>query len=188
MSFLSAPARPTADLRPALLADRTHTLMRLYRHTFPQVQRLVQRQGGTDEDARDVFQDALVLFYEKTVAGQLVLTSSAGTYLVSVSRNLWRRELQRRQQQPHASLGAEHEDVADTADAPETLPVLAYLEQLGERCKSILLSFYYFQQPLEQIAATHGYGSVRSATVQKFKCLERLRQAVRTAVRETLFA
>jgi hypothetical protein len=59
--------------------------------------------------------------------------------------------------------------------------VLDYVERLSEKCKRILLDFYYFQQPLAQITDRHGYSSVRSATVQKFKCLERLRQSVRAA-------
>jgi hypothetical protein len=55
------------------------------------------------------------------------------------------------------------------------------VERLGAKCKSMLLAFYYFQQPLTQIALDHNYRSVRSATVQKFKCLERLRNSVRRA-------
>jgi DNA-directed RNA polymerase specialized sigma subunit len=74
-----------------------------------------------------------------------------------------------------------------TPDPEEAFSVLTYIEQLSEKCKSILLSFYYFQQPLEQIAAAHQYSSVRSATVQKFKCLERLRKSVR-AIRAELLA
>ena len=66
--------------------------------------------------------------------------------------------------------------VARHPNRPNTLD---YVERLGEKCKSVLLSFYYFQQPLTHIAEVQGYRSVRSATVQKFKCLERLRQSVR---------
>ncbi len=72
------------------------------------------------------------------------------------------------------------------SDSEEAFSVLTYVEQLGEKCKSLLLAFYYSQQPLEQIATTHHYGSVRSATVQKFKCLERLRKAVRAVRAELL--
>jgi DNA-directed RNA polymerase specialized sigma24 family protein len=128
-----------------------------------------------------VFQDALVIFYEQAVGGSLILTAAASTYLVGISQNLWRHELRRRQR--HIDLNEAHTELPDTdaaADTEASASVLSYVEQLGERCRNILLSFYYFQQPLEQIAATHQYSSVRSATVQKFKCLERLRQAVRT--------
>ncbi len=172
-------------LRQALLADRAQALTRLYRQGFPLVRRYISRHGGSEQDAQDVFQDALVILYEQATSGTLVLTASASTYLLSVSRNLWHQELRRRARLPHEALSDEVESsVAEETEAltEPAFAVLHYVEQLGERCKSMLLSFYYFQQPLTQIAETYGYGSVRSATVQKFKCLERLRNSVRTAL------
>ncbi|WP_173808976.1 RNA polymerase sigma factor [Hymenobacter caeli] len=184
----SSEVLPTAPvvapgLRESLLADRTRALTRLYQRTFPAVRRHVLRRGGTDQDAQDVFHDALVVFYEKVVGETLALTAAPGTYLVAVCRHLWLRELDRRARHPRADLAAAADCPAEPAaeEATEPLPVLAYVEQLGEKCRNILLAFYYFRQPLAQIAATHAYRSVRSATVQKFKCLERLRNAVRAA-------
>ncbi|MCC3160655.1 sigma-70 family RNA polymerase sigma factor [Hymenobacter sp. 15J16-1T3B] len=184
---LPLPTDRAAQLRAELLADRPGTLTRLYRRTFPMVERHVRRQGGSAQDAQDVFQDALLVLYEKAVAGTLTLTAAPSTLLVAISRNLWRREWQRRQQHPHAELSPAQADALPDPDAPEpeAASVLEQLARLGERCQNILLSFYYHRQPLEQIAAAHRYGSVRSATVQKFKCLERLRAAVRTAWADT---
>lgn len=184
-AFSTRAAAPlTADsLRQALLADRTQALTGLYQRSFPPVRRYLSRRGGSAQDAQDVFQDALVLLYEQATSGTLVLTASVSTYLLNISRNLWRQELRRRARLPRAGFTDElaaslAEEAA--ASAEPAFAVLDYVEQLGEKCKSLLLSFYYFQQPLTQIAERHGYASVRSATVQKFKCLERLRQAVRT--------
>jgi RNA polymerase sigma factor (sigma-70 family) len=172
------------DLRHALLANRTQALTGLYRQGFPPVRRYIGRQGGSIQDAQDVFQDALVLLYEQATGGTLVLTASVSTYLVSISRNLWRQELRRRTRLPSEGftdeLAAGVAEEADAAAEP-VFAVLDYVERLGEKCKSVLLSFYYFQQPLTQIAEQQGYSSVRSATVQKFKCLERLRHAARNA-------
>ncbi|UOQ98050.1 sigma-70 family RNA polymerase sigma factor [Hymenobacter sp. 5317J-9] len=173
-------------LRDALLANREQALTRLYRQAFPAVRRYVSRHGGSAEDAQDVFHDALVILYEQATGGSLVLTAAASTYLVGVARNLWLHELRRRARLPQDALPDDPAQLpAEAADAPEepALAVLDYVERLGDRCKSILLAFYYFGQPLTRIAADHHFGSVRSATVQKFKCLERLRNSVRRAFR-----
>ena len=179
------PASPSsaAALRLALLTDREQALTRLYRQTFPLVRRHVRRHGGADADAEDVFQDALVLLYEQAVSGALVLTATPGAYLLGVARHRWHHEQRRRARLAQSPLPD------DPGELPPALPdpaepavaVRDYVEQLGEKCKQVLLAFYYFQQPLSEIAAAHGYRSVRSATVQKFKCLERLRNAVRAA-------
>lgn len=179
------------QLQHALQTNRGQTLTHLYRRAFPVVRRYVQQHGGTAQDAQDMFHDALVVFYEKAVSGTLVLTASASTYVVAVARNLWRRELERRQRYGTIDLDEDHLQLPNETDAAQqeaaTVSVLEYVEQLGEKCKSILLSFYYFQQPLKQIAATHQYQNVRSATVQKFKCLERLRNSVRAVLAEAFY-
>jgi RNA polymerase sigma factor (sigma-70 family) len=174
----------STSLRQSLLTDRESTLGQIYQRHFPLVRRYVQQHGGSAQDAKDVFQDAMVIFYEKAVADTFVLSASVGTFLVGISRNLWRRELDRRARLPLAELTGQHAEAPGevAAEEPIALPVLDYVARLGEKCQSLLLAFYYFQQPLEQIAGTHHYGSIRSATVQKFKCLERLRKSVRAAV------
>lgn len=171
-----------AALRLALLTDRTQALTQLYAHAFPMVRRHVGRHGGSAQDAQDIFHDALLLFYEQAVSGTLVLTASASTYLVGIARHLWHHEQRRRARLPHETLPDNLEPPAPEPTETE-VAVLDYVARLGEKCRRILLDFYYFQQPLTQITASHGYGSVRSATVQKFKCLERLRQSVRAAFR-----
>ena len=175
---------PAAALRQALLADRERALTQLYRRAFPPVRRLVQRQGGSAQDAQDVFQDALVILYEQAVGGTLELTAAASTYLLSIARHRWQHELRRRARLPYEALPDDPAELAaaEAEAAPEpTVAVLDYVQRLGARCQQVLLAFYYFGQPLAQIAETHGYRSVRSATVQKFKCLERLRESVRAA-------
>ena len=174
-------------LRDALLADREQALTRLYRSAFPLVRRYVGGHGGTAQDAQDVFQDALVILYEQAVGGTLVLTASASTYLVGIARNLWHHEQRRRARLPHEALPDDADPLAafaaeESEEAAEpAFAVLDYVARLGEKCRNVLLAFYYFQQPLTQIAEANGYRSVRSATVQKFKCLERLRNSVHRA-------
>ncbi|MCA8833251.1 RNA polymerase sigma factor [Hymenobacter pini] len=191
-SVTSAPpvSAPATELAAALRANREQTLTRLYAQSFPAVRRYVQQRGGSAQDAKDVFQDALVLFYEQAVSGQLQLSASASTYLFAVSRNRWKQELSRRTARRTSPLTEDHTQLpeapaADASSPDMTAVVLQHLTQLTAKCRSMLLAFYYFQQPLEQIAAEHQYGSVRSATVQKFKCLERLRNAVRPLFRDT---
>lgn len=163
----------------ALLNDREHTMERIYAKTYPMVRHYVREHGGSEEDAKDVFHEAMVTYCEKTVHDQLTLTASVSTYLMGICKNLWRQELDRRNRKTalvDSQLDADWEE--PVIEEESVLKLLTFVDQLGETCKSILVSFYYFGQRLEQIARQHNYQSVRSATVQKFKCLERLRKAV----------
>ena len=76
---------------------------------------------------------------------------------------------------------AEDSEAATEAPSPCSTTWRSWARNANAGC--LLLGFYYCQQRLAQLANAHGYRSVRSATVQKFKCLERLRELVRTAFR-----
>lgn len=167
-------------MEAALLTDRERTLEAIYAKTYPMVRHYVKENSGTDEDAKDIFQEALITFYERAIHDQLTLTSSVSTYLMGICKNLWRQELDKRARKTGLSdsLGDEVGEEVTVDEEQPTAPLMNFVEQLGDTCRSILVSFYYFGQRLEQIAEQHGYRSVRSATVQKFKCLERLRKAV----------
>ncbi|RRB07296.1 RNA polymerase sigma factor [Larkinella rosea] len=162
-----------------LLTDREQTMERIYARTYPMVRHYVREHGGTEADAKDLFHEAMIMFYEKTVQNQLTLTSSVSTYLMGICKNLWRQEVEKRKRktelaESHAESVWEEPDL----DGESSLALMSFVNQLGETCRSVLVSFYYFGQRLDQIARQRGYQSIRSATVQKFKCLERLRKLV----------
>ncbi len=168
------------DWRQALLANREKALEYLYARTYPAVLHYVKERQGREEDAQDLLQDAMILFFEKVVHDRLVLTASPTTYLVAICKNRWRQERERRSRQvPFPDGHAEAAGETSEMEINETrVNLLDYVNQLGEKCQDLLVRFYYFGQRLEQIAADHSYRNIRSATVQKFKCLERLRKAV----------
>lgn len=171
---------PVADWRASFVADREKTLTQLYARVYPMVRHYVQQRDGSPEDAQDVLQEAIIVFYEQVLQEQLVLTASATTYLMGICKNLWRRERDRRNRQPAGPPAEANPALAEIETEPTAvaLNLVDFVAQLGAKCQAILVAFYYFGQPLTRIAEQHTYRTVRSATVQKFKCLERLRKSL----------
>ncbi|MDJ1469456.1 RNA polymerase sigma factor [Xanthocytophaga flava] len=168
------------DWRHALLTNREQTLERIYAKVYPMALHYVKERGGSADDAKDIFQEALIVFYEKVVHDQLVLTASISTYLMAICKNLWLQELEKRARK--TSLESLPPDIgaldSDEEIGSDTIQLKEFVNGLGDKCRDILVSFYYFGQKLEYIAAKYGYRNIHTATVQKFKCLERLRKAV----------
>lgn len=168
----------TADIREALVTNRERTLEAIYKKTYPMVLHYVRRHNGTADDAQDLLQEAIILFYEKAVHEEFTLTSSPTTYIMAVCKNRWRRELEKRNRQQELPPDIS-ERVKEEADSEKPqYSITQFVDQLGEKCKSILVAVYYLGQRMEQVALQHQYRNVRSATVQKFKCLERLRKSL----------
>ena len=69
------------------------TLTAFYTHNFPAVKAYVQLNKGKLEDAEDVFQEALVLIYQKLNEGELQLRTSIHAYCYGICKNIWRNRL-----------------------------------------------------------------------------------------------
>ncbi|TXK52853.1 sigma-70 family RNA polymerase sigma factor [Pontibacter qinzhouensis] len=177
MQTLEQPVIAT-DIREDLVQHREKTLEKLYAKAYPMVLHYVKQQHGSPDDAKDLLQDAIILFYEKVVHQKLTLTAAPTTYLMAVCKNRWRHELEKRNRQQELSPEVGEQLQEESALEAPAFALAAFVDKLGEKCRATLVAFYYLGQQLEQIAQQHQYRNVRSATVQKFKCLERLRKSL----------
>jgi len=66
----------------------------IYKDHFNMIQSLIVNNNGTADDARDIFQEAMVVLYEKVRTGSFELNCQLKTYLYSVSKRLWLKRLQ----------------------------------------------------------------------------------------------
>jgi RNA polymerase sigma factor (sigma-70 family) len=152
-------------------------LAALYKH-FPMIRKMVLTKGGNAADAEDIFQEALIIFCRKVKQPGFELTAQLGTYLFSVSRFLWKDELKKRK--PLTPIDFEtgfnlvEEKEMEYLAEQETRAKMAekVLNELGERCRELLLLFYKAGLKLKDIATKMGYNSESTAKNQKYKCLE----------------
>lgn len=144
--------------------------------------RFVQKNKGSFDDAGDVFQEALIVIYQKALNSDFVLNCQFKTYLYSVCRRLWLKKLQRDQR---AGMQVEELEniVAVETDLEEHLEnqlnfqlMDNALNQIGEPCKSLLTAYYIQRKNMQEIAAEFKYTNSDNAKTQKYKCLMRLKK------------
>lgn len=149
----------------------------LYEETFPKVCRWIQKSGGNLEQARDIFQDAIVIYYEKTNNAGFVPTINNEAYLLGISKFLWYKKLRLEQRAQQARLDINLE-IEDYQEPVATEKILSYLERAGKKCMELLRAFYYDRKTMREISDQFKFSGERSATVQKFKCLEKVRDSI----------
>jgi DNA-directed RNA polymerase specialized sigma24 family protein len=150
----------------------------LYKKAFPSVARYVSRMGGTLEEAKDIFQDALLIYHEKHIQKALDLRSTDKAYILGISKHLWSK----RYQDKNRFSVLKTEDPSffqEPAGEPSSEKLLKFLEATGAKCMNLLKAFYYDKLPLSGIAEQFGFSGTRSATVQKYKCLEKIRETIK---------
>ncbi len=154
----------------------------IYRAHYSMIQTLIINNSGTSDDARDIFQEAIIVLYEKAKSGSFELHAQLKTYLYAVSRRLWLKKLAFNKRYS-----------GDLANAPESIAtdddIEIYehrsqdfelmeraLQHLGEPCKELLENYYIRKKNMSEIAKEFGYTNAENAKNQKYKCLMRLKK------------
>ncbi len=150
----------------------------IYQKYFKAILHLVETHGGTKEDARDVFQEGLMLMYQKVQKPDFKLTSAFLTYFYAVCRNIWSNKLRKKPKKEVTidtqMLSIEVEDSSDEIEQNEQY--LLYRKkflQLGVDCQKVLRLFLK-KVSMEEITKQMGYSSVNYTKKRKFLCKEKL--------------
>jgi RNA polymerase sigma factor (sigma-70 family) len=146
------------------------------------VQSLIINNNGTAQEAKDIFQEAMIVLLEKARSGNFELNCQIKTYLYSVCRRLWLKKLQQ-----NSRFTNEIENTVGTVPVEEDLEeherrdaefeiMEKAIGSLGEPCKSLIEAFYIQKRNMQDIASQFGYTNADNAKNQKYKCLMRLKK------------
>jgi RNA polymerase sigma factor (sigma-70 family) len=167
-------------------------LAQLYRLHLPMVSHYVLQNNGTEDEAKDVYQEGVMVFYEKVRDGSLELSCQIKTYLYAVCRRLWLKRLTEKTRfggrlddhEPFLETGAEA-DLVEAEERDRKFATMAQaLDRLGEPCRSLLEGFYLLDKSMQQLTAEFGYTNADNAKNQKYKCLVRLKKLFFTHYQE----
>lgn len=154
----------------------------IYRDNFAMVQSFILNNSGSADDARDIFQEAMIVLFEKSRSESFELSSQLKTYIYSVCRRLWLKKLNQNQRYT-----GQIENMEETIPVEEDLEshekrntdftlMETAMSKIGEPCKSLLDAYYIQKKHMQEIAADFGYTNADNAKTQKYKCLMRLKK------------
>jgi len=164
-----------AELLNGLVSRDERILGEYYVSYFQSVRRFVLSNNGNDEDARDLFQDVLMVLFQKARDEHFTLTCTLSTYLYSISRILWLKELGKRKWISYKSV--EHEDFIDTDSdivliSEKNERLIFYrksFEKLSSKCRKVLTLFMDGVSIVE-ITVRMGYKSVQHTKNRRYRC------------------
>lgn len=152
----------------------------LYETTFPLFARFAARRNTSFQDAKDIFHDALVIYYEKCMDANFIIHTSSEAYVVGIAKHLWIKKFHRDRQNVPLDAAEPEVDIApDFFPDQKELKLLEFLERSGKKCLELLQKFYFEKVSLRNIASSLGYRTEHSAAVQKFKCIGKIRDAIK---------
>lgn len=185
---MSVPLHPDSRYIQALLDNDNQGISGIYARFSARIERFVCANSGSSDDARDVFQEALLAIAQQARRPGFALTCPFEAYLYLVCRGKWFNELKRRKRSAVTISDTERfndteqaEALADTVlveDARNKLFRL-FFDKLSERCRNLLkLSWtnLSMQEVSDNLGVTYGYARKR-----KSECIAQLTEWIQAS-------
>ena len=147
----------------------------------------IRHHSCTMEEAKDVFQQTVVIFYENVIYGKLTeLTTHVKTYLFSIGKNKMHELVRQKnksflqvEDQDYTNSDLYYNDIENGYE-DKLKKVEICMVKLGDPCKSILEHYYYNKKSMQEISEIMDYNNGDTVKNLKYKCLQRLKQIVNT--------
>ncbi len=164
-------------------------LKHIYFAYYPMIEGYITHNQGSREQAQDVFQEAMIIVYNRIRSRELELTCKFGTYLYSICRNIWVQE--RKKYMLHIEKLKNYPQVVQDP-GPGDDPLLQkhltrlfdkHFNELSTDCQKIL-SMYFNNFTLEEIRTEMDYKDLHHAADRKYRCKKSL---IKRIVNDPLF-
>jgi len=163
----------------------TRVLKEIYSQYYPKVEALILKNSGSQDDARDVFQEGIVAIYNKLKEDDIQLDVKFVAYFVSVCFHIWKNKLRHKRVEmaymENEKFTTHHDHDFSDKRITEQLQYSLYqkhFRRLKEECKKIL-SWFLDKVSLKEIAERMGYKSEKYAKKRKYYCKEHLVEAIK---------
>lgn len=170
------------ELLQGLAKNDREAIEAIYRGHYQMIQGLVMNNNGSAEDAKDIFQETMIVLYNKVHSPVFELNCQLKTFMYSVARRLWLKKLEQASrflpamETTDGMIDVNEELALHQKRNAEFEMMEAALQKIGEPCRSLLEAYYLKNQSMLQLAENFGYTNAENAKTQKYKCLMRLKK------------
>lgn len=167
------------ELVRGIINENNDVILYIYNNSFKPVRHMITRNSGSEEDARDIFQDSLIILYKKLKAQSLKLKCSVGTFIYSIARLLWLKELKTKGMESkriddYDGWADEEHNITRIYEENERLKFYRRIfDQLSEDCKKIL-KMVMNSYTIAEITSIMGYSSEQHTKNRRYRCKKAL--------------
>ena len=167
------------ELIEGIIQNDSLVLKFIYTENFQSIRHYVLLNSGNEDDAKDVFQESLLLLYKKVKSSDFILSSSLKTFLYSICKLVWLRELSNKKK--FFNTESEELDIVSVEILERNERLSLYrekYEELSDDCKRVLKMFLN-NIPIKEITQAMGYRSDQHTKNRRFRCKKSLIMKIR---------
>ena len=165
------------DIIKGIARRNSRVISHVYDSCYPDIRKLILSNRGNEHDVKDIFQEAMIIIFQKITEQGLIITVKFKTYLYSVCRFLWLQELERRSRKTSGLTSVDEISAEKESDNNKQLTEQRIYDghfiELSNECQRVL-NMYFQKVSMEEIAVVMGYKNVQIAKDKKYRCKKSL--------------
>ncbi len=179
--FLNADARILESIRQ----NNEAALVELFESNRRMVVSFIIANRGTEDDAEDLLQEALIVLWQRVRAGTFEQTAKLSTFIFGIVKHLWMRRLARMRREipigltEDTTVNGDPSILEELIESEEAEAVREALQKLGEPCRTLLRLFYWEEISTEEIAVQMGFANSDVVKSKKYQCKKSLQALIR---------
>lgn len=165
--------------------DLSEKIKSLYKSAFYDVRYFILKNSGSADDARDIFQEAILIYLKNSQQAEFNLTSTEKNYVMGISRNIWYKHLRDKK-----TVTINDDDWVNRIEEKSEFEnteliekdflmdmITNKLNEISKECKDIIFHAFYQKKSSVEIAHLTGY-SEQFIKVKKHRCLQGLKKLI----------
>lgn len=160
-------------------------LVTLYQSNQRMITSYILRNSGTEDDAEDLLQEAVIIVWERIRSGRFEYSAQLSTFIFATVKNMWMRRLAKNRREipteiQDENVGSNEESAEEKMiDAERVNAVAIALQKIGEPCKTLLILFYWEECSTEEIAQRMKFANADTVKSKKYQCKKMLEKILR---------
>lgn len=179
---MSVTKQTDQEIVNGLKANDNKAYETVYKQYYPPVKNFICKNSGSEDDAKDVFQETVLVLLAKIPQNDFKLSSSLKTYIFAISSNLWLKRLRSInklvsiESTIYEKYLADYEEVETDSSIKNQLARI--YRKITGKCQTLLTAIFYDEKNIDTVTKEFGYTNKHNAQNQKFKCLEQARKGI----------
>jgi RNA polymerase sigma factor (sigma-70 family) len=170
-----------SELLEKLKTRNSDAIYQLYEGYYPMIRKMIIDNSGSSHDAKDIFQETILILIKNIKKDDFILTSSIQTYIYSISKNLWLKKIRTDKRSivfadDLNNYSELKEETAENQTVESHKYVKWLISKIPVHCQIIVKYIYFLKYSIETVAGKMGYNNPHTASNMKYKCLKQMKE------------